>query len=141
MKNLINISKEDLEFCVYFIKTPVISSNIRYLMDRLLRRVHDASEFGMTPLAEKHLKEFDLYESETFGKYKKTKYNRELKKIGFHDSLMIEHMYSVKKMVNDLFNLKDKFDGINDTSIVLNYLENKTDCIMKFSKLEKELHG
>ena len=142
MKNkIIRITPEDLENLVYAIGAPNITSNEKYYMDRRLRRIHDASEFGMTDLVESKLKEFGFYESDTMGKYQKTKLNRELKKVGFGDSIMIEHMYSVKRMVEDLFNLKSEFDGINDTKIVLDYLENNTDCIMKFTKLEKELHG
>lgn len=140
-KNVIKISNEDLENLVYSIKVPNITSNEKYFMDRRIRKIHDASEFGMTDLVESKLKEFGFYENDTLTKYKKTKLNRELKKIGFGDSIMIEHMYSVKKMIEDLFQLKFKFNGVNDTQIVFDYLEKNTDCIMKFTKLEKQLHG
>ena len=57
------------------------------------------------------------------------------------DIVTIEHLYSVKKMVDDLLSMREKFDDKTDDKVVYEYLVNKTHCVYKFYKAEKELHG
>ena len=57
---------------------------------------------------------------------------------------MIEHLISVKNMVEGLWDLKEQlptnnFDEANKQ--VNDYLIKNTDCIVKLKYLEKELHG
>jgi hypothetical protein len=110
-------------------------------LNRYIRKIHNLNEFKITPTVKTKLKELNLYETDKITKSKMLKLNRELKKKGFNDILTIEHMYSVSDMVNDLLDIRKNFDGKTDTEVVCKYLENKTECVYKFNKAEKELCG
>jgi hypothetical protein len=135
------IKQEDLENLVHYVKVPNVTVMARHILDRTIRRIHSRNEFGVTDLVETKLKEFNLYKNQPLTKSRMTGLNRKLKKMGFDDIVTIEHLYSVKKMVDDLLSMREKFDDKTDDKVVYEYLVNKTHCVYKFYKAEKELHG
>ena len=135
------ITEQDLENLVHYIQVPNLNGNSKHILDRFLRRIHNLNEYELTEFAKNQLKDYGLYTSNKITQKNKTKLNRELKKQGFNDSLMIEHLYSIKNMIGDLVKLKEKFNGVINTQILHQYLEEKTYCVYKFKINEKELHG
>jgi hypothetical protein len=135
------IKETDLENLVHYINVPNITSRSKFILDRCIRSIHASNEFEITELVEIKLKELNLYKTSKLSRSKAQTLNRKLKKNGFNDFLTIEHLYSVKKMINDLIILRDNFDGKSDTQIVYEYFVNKTNCVYKFDKAEKELQG
>jgi hypothetical protein len=135
-----NLTIEDLNNIVIVVKyKTVVTPLLKYTITHMIRKIHDGEKFGMTESVIETLKEYGLFETETISKSQRTKFNRLLKKLGFNDEIMIEHMISVKTIVEGLFKLQ--LDGTNDESIVREYLESNTNCIIKLKHLEKELHG
>ena len=135
------IKETDLENLVHYINVPNITPLSRFILDRCIRSIHASNEFEITDLVESKIKELNLYKTSKLTRSKVQTLNRKLKKKGFDDFLTIEHLYAVEKMKNDLFILKDKFDGKSDTQIVYEYFINKTNCVYKFDRAEKELQG
>jgi hypothetical protein len=114
-----------------------------YTLTHGLRWAHDRMKFGMTDNLINLLKEYNLFETELVSKSQRQRYNKNLKKFGINDEVMIEHMISVKNLVEGLWELKS---SLNDnleiaTYQVREYLEQNTNCIIKLKHLEKELHG
>jgi hypothetical protein len=135
------IKKEDLQNLVHYLKVPNINGISRHILDRFIRRIHSVNEFELTDFAQSKLKELNLFKSEYLTNTQRQKLNRKLKQIGFEDVLTIEHLYSVKKMVDDMISLRERFDGKIDEGLVYEYLRNKTYCVYKFDIAEKELQG
>ena len=70
-------------------------------------------------------------------KSERQKWNRENQ----YDSLVIEHLITVKTIVNRLSNLTLKTDDEKSISLVRNVIEKNTNCIIKFKIKEKHLVG
>jgi hypothetical protein len=134
-----NLNSEALTLLTIIVASKLNGSYTRYALTHLIRKIHDGEKFGMTETVIETLKEYGFFETETISKSQRTKFNRLLKKLGFKDEIMIEHMISVKTIVEGLFKLQ--LNGTNDESIVREYLESNTNCIIKLKHLEKELHG
>lgn len=116
--------------------------DFKYIIDRRLRRMHSKEEFPMTPLLESTLKEYDLYQGETFNQNTMRKYNRELKSRGFcdvKDAIQVEHMRSVKTMTKELMEMNISNDVETNVDTVMNYLIESTYCIYKLKYDEKDL--
>lgn len=129
--------------------TPIILHNEKntfgsYGITHMIRKMHDGLEFEMTDKLTSILKKHKLYETKLVTKYQRQKYNKSFKELGILDQVMIEHLISVKNMVEGLWDLKEQlptnnFDEANKQ--VNDYLIKNTDCIVKLKYLEKELHG
>ena len=135
------IETEDLQNLVHYLKVPNINGNSRHILDRFIRRIHSVNEYKLTDLVKSKLKELNLFKSQYLTNTQRQTLNRKFKQIGFEDKLTIEHLYSVKKMIDDLIFLREKFDGKVDEDLVYEYLVNKTYCVYKFDIAEKELQG
>lgn len=135
------LNSEDLQNLVHYIKVPIITGNSRYILDRFIRKIHARMEFNITETVETKLKELNLFKTQSLTKSQMTTTNRKLKKIGFNDSVTIEHLYSVKKMVDDLILMRDTFDGVTDENVVYEYFISKTHCVYKFHTAERDLQG
>jgi phage terminase large subunit len=135
------IETQDLQNLVHYLKVPNINGNSRHILDRFIRRIHSVNEFKLTDLAESKLKELNLFKSQYLTNTQRQKLNRKFKQIGFDDVLTIEHLYSVKKMIDDMILLREKFDGKIDEVLVHEYLVDKTYCVYKLDIAEKELQG
>lgn len=117
------------------------SRSFRYLLDRAVRKIHDHEIFPITPAVKEVLRDYGIPHGEFMSKNEKQKFNKILKKKGFEDSIMIEHMFSVKKIVDGLMEM-ELSDFIYDAAKqVEDYLTDKTDCVMKLTEFEREMHG
>jgi len=117
-------------------------SDFKYIIDRRIRRMHSNEEFPMTPLLESTLKEYNLYDKDTFNQNTMRKYNRELKSRGFcdvKDAIQVEHMRSVKTMTKELMDIELTDDLEYNTEVVIDYLIKYTYCIYKLKYDEKDL--
>ena len=103
----------------------------RYTITHLIRRIHDKQYFNSTELVYKTIGIDKLNKSE------RQKWNRENQ----FDSLMIEHLITVKTIVNKLSNLTLKKDDEESIQLVRNVIEENTKCIIKFKIKEKHLEG
>lgn len=103
----------------------------RYTLTHFLRKIHDKQYFKVTPLVKKTIGIDKLNKSE------RQKWNRENQ----YDSLVIEHLITVKTIVNRLSNLTLKTDDEKSISLVRNVIEKNTNCIIKFKIKEKHLVG
>lgn len=115
--------------------------SFRYLVDRAVRRIHDNEVFPMTNSVRDMLEVYDIFPGEYMSRSEKQKYNTILKSNGVEDHIMIEHMYSVKKIINDLLKMELPDDFSEAVNQVKDYLVEKTDCVMKLTYAEKEMHG
>jgi hypothetical protein len=138
---VMKIETQDLQNLVHYLKVPNINGNSRHILDRFIRRIHSVNEFKLTDLAESKLKELNLFKSQYLTNTQRQKLNRKFKQIGYDDVLTIEHLYSVKKMIDDMILLRERFDGKIDEILVREYLVNKTYCVYKLDIAEKELQG
>lgn len=107
------------------------SSLWRYTITHLIRRIHDKQYFNSTELVYKTIGIDKMNKSE------RQKWNRENK----FDSLMIEHLITVKTIVNKLSNLTLKNDDKESIQLVRNIIEENTKCVVKFRTKEKHLVG
>lgn len=133
----------DLRFLTLTVKYNEPTSLIKYTITHAIRKIHDGMKFEMTDNLTNLLKKHNLFETKLVSKIQRQQYNKNLKKLGINDEIMIEHMISVKHLVEGLWKLKS---SLNDnleiaTSQVKDYLEENTNCIIKLKHLEKELHG
>ena len=103
----------------------------RYTITHFIRRIHDKQYFKSTELVNKTIAIDKLNKSE------RQKWNRENK----FDSLMIEHLITVKTIVNKLSNLTLKSDDKESIQLVRNVIEENTKCVIKFKIKEKHLVG
>ena len=103
----------------------------RYTITHFIRRIHDKQYFKSTELVNKTIGIDKLNKSE------RQKWNRENK----FDSLMIEHLITVKTIVNKLSNLTLKSDDKESIQLVRNVIEENTKCVIKFKIKEKHLVG
>jgi hypothetical protein len=107
------------------------SSLWRYTITHLIRRIHDKQYFNSTELVYKTIGIDKMNKSD------RQKWNRENK----FDSLMIEHLITVKTIVNKLSNLTLKNDDKESIQLVRNIIEENTKCVVKFRTKEKHLVG
>lgn len=107
------------------------SSLWRYTITHFIRRIHDKQYFKSTELVNKTTGIDKLNKSE------RQKWNRENK----FDSLMIEHLITVKTIVNKLSNLTLNNDDQEAIQLVRNVIEENTNCVIKFKIKEKLLVG
>ena len=123
------------------VKYKKLDSNVRLGITRILRDIHDKELFGMTDKLKSVLKEYNLYQEDYIKKTHRTKYNRELKKLGFDDEIMIEHMIAVRVIVDGMFDLT--LDDSMDIACnqMRKYIEDNTHCIAKLKNTEHELQG
>ena len=103
----------------------------RYTITHLIRRIHDKQYFKSTELVYRTIGIDKLNKSE------RQKWNRENQ----FDSLMIEHLITVKTIVNKLSNLTLKNDDKESIQLVRNVIEENTNCVIKFKIKEKLLVG
>jgi hypothetical protein len=137
-----NLESSDLHNLVVDLKYKKRDArSFRYLVDRAVRRIHDYEVFPITETVREVLEEYDIFPGEYIGTPEKQKYNKILKSKGFEDQIMIEHMYSVKKIINGLLELVLDNDFTTASDQVRDYLIEKTDCVMKLTYAEKEMHG
>jgi hypothetical protein len=115
--------------------------SFRYLVDRAVRRIHDNEVFPMTNSVRDMLEVYDIFPGEYMSRSEKQKYNTILKSNEVGDHIMIEHMYSVKKIINDLLKMELPDDFSVAVDHVKDYLVEKTHCVMKLTYAEKEMHG
>lgn len=103
----------------------------KYTITHFIRRIHDKQYFKSTELVYKTIG------IEKLNKSKRQKWNRENQ----FDSLMIEHLITVKTIVNKLSHLTLKNDEKESIQLVRNVIEENTKCIIKFKIKEKHLVG
>ena len=117
--------------------------NYKYILDRIIRKIHENELFPMTDKLLEVLVENDLYEGKDLISQKDMrKYNRGLYSNSFtqdKDTIQIEHMYPIKHMVRDLMNMKLDNDLSIATDQVRNYLIEKTHCIFKLKYVEWDM--
>ena len=118
------------------------NSNLTKLgMTRMIREIHDKEFFELTPALRSLLEEIGIYETNIVNKSHRQRYNRELKNRNINDEVMIEHMISVKTIVNGMINLNMTGNEIDDIKNIRHFLETNTNCVVKLKNKEKELHG
>ena len=103
----------------------------RYTITHFIRRIHDKQYFKSTELVNRTIGIDKLNKSE------RQKWNRENK----FDSLMIEHLITVKTIVNKLSNLTLKNDDKKSIQLVRNVIEENTKCVIKLKIKEKHIVG
>ena len=142
-ENMNQFELSDLRFLTLTVKDNELTSLIKYTITHSIRKIHDGMKFEMTDNLTNLLKEYDLFETELVSKSQRQKYNKVLKKMGINDEVMIEHMISVKTLVDGMWLLKPSLSDNLEiaTNQVKDYLEENTNCIIKLKHLEKELHG
>lgn len=129
----LSVTDEDLKGIVQVVRLygPEVSNTWRYTITHMIRLIHDREKFPVTKLVHEQLGTSEL------NKYGRQKYNRSLK----DDSLMIEHMTPVAKIVSELFRVKLPADNDLAVQEVRKILELNTNCIVKFSRQERDLQG
>lgn len=103
----------------------------KYTITHSIRWIHDKESFPTTDIVRKKLNVTSLNKNE------RKKFNKAL----VEDSLMIEHLITVKTLVKGLFKLNLTIDDDKAIKIVRDFLEENTQCIIKFKILEKDLVG
>jgi hypothetical protein len=111
-----------------------------YQIDRAIRGIHSKVEFPITSALEKQIREIGETPPEKMSEKSKKPLNRKFKELGINDDIQIEHMISVRDIIKEIWSLKAK--NPNPTPEMIRTLMNqKTNCIYKLRKKEKELHG
>lgn len=117
--------------------------NYKYILDRIIRRIHENELFPMTDKLQEVLIENDLYEGKDLISQKDMRrYNKKLYSNSFldvKDTIQIEHMYPIKHMVRDLMSMELDKDLSTATDQVRDYLKNKTHCIFKLKYIEWDM--
>ena len=142
-QNMNQFQLSDLKLFTTIVKYNDSTSCSKYTLTHGIRYSHDRMKFGMTDNLNNLLRKYNLFETELVSKSQRQRYNKNLKKLGINDEVIIEHMIAVKNLVEGLWKLKPALsDDIEiATNQVKNYLEQNTDCVIKLKNLEKELHG
>lgn len=117
--------------------------NYKYILDRIIRRIHDDELFPMTEKLKNVLREYNLYNGEELISQKDMRrYNKKLYQLRFSkekDPIQVEHMFPVKHIVRDLMGMKLDSDLSIATEQVRDYLANKTYCIFKLKYIEWDM--
>jgi len=129
----LSVSDSDLLGLIHILRLygKNLSKTWSYTITHLIRKIHDQEYFPVTDMVKKELNEI------TLNKYQRQKINRRLE----NDSLMIEHMTTVKRIINILIKFEYSKNDLDAIKEVRDLLEKNTNCVIKFAIKEKDLKG
>lgn len=130
---VLSVSDSDLLGLVHLLRlyNKNLSKTWSYTITHLIRKIHDQEFFPVTEMVKNELN------IESLNKLQRQNWNRKLE----NDSLMIEHMITVKSVIQTLL----QFEYSNNDKIAIKevrkLLEDNTNCVIKFAVKQRDLKG